>query len=267
MKQMMMRGIYVAACVGLLLGPAVACAENGLKVTYDMSGMPLTITRDAAGTVQFDGLPYPGLVLYRPQTGVVYYQQNDDPVWLTVPPGALATVVRPAKVVAGPAWQPWPAVGSPQPTKRFDVKVTDETDEKVTCAPVFGSTYAARMAGMDIADLQRVLATLEWMHGGRITAPCDAADYAPDDVKAMGLPVIFAGPNGEWKLDDIVQADVPYIALPTAPQPFDERAHLTLLLSQFGPEEREAFLKQYGELPLAQQLDMVSRNLMMDAQP
>ena len=57
------------------------------------------------------------------------------------------------------------------------------------------------------------------------------------------------------------------IALPDTPQPVDDRTRLSLMLQQFGPEERQNFVGSYGNLPAAKQLEMIEQALAGAAMP
>jgi hypothetical protein len=246
-----------ALFLSLISLPVWAAGASGLRITYDMSGLPLTITRDAAGTYQFDGLPYPGVVLYQPKSGIMYYQHPEDPAWHTVTAPMLADVVSPATVKAGPAWQPWQG----QPTLRWDVTV-----EKTACAPMFASQGVAAQGGLNVADFAEVLTALQWLNGG-VSHPCEKAFFPADAAAKVGMPVQFSGPNGPWQLQEVVQAEVEPIEVPAVSTPVDDDTRLNLLLVQFSPNERVNLLKKFGNLPVGQQVEAISKLLMDEAQP
>lgn len=238
------------------LAPAVsATAEDavgtqGIRVTFDAGGAPVTMTRDAAGTIQFDGLPYPGLVLYRPSTGVVYYQHPSEPLWLTVQPGQGQGVS--ATVAAGPAWQPWQG----HPTQRWDIK--GGLDKAApSCGQWYGSADAAQQAGVSMADMIRVLAVLEWLNAGSKGPVCQRLAITPAEGARIGLPVYWMTLSGPWQLTEVVRAGVAPIALPDAVKPVDDSVRLQILLSQFAPEERQAFVRANGTLPVARQVEAI----------
>ena len=244
---------------GLLLGMAALgvaggafAAENGLKLTYDMGGDALSITKDAAGTVQLDGLPYPGLVIYRPDTRVVYYQHPDEPAWLAIKPDDVRGYGVSATLVAGAAWQPY----MDAPTQRWVVKAA-----QMECDNWFASAKAGAVAGLNAADLTYVLTALQWLHAGVAAVPCERLNVTAQQGAQVGLPLYFTGPNGRWQLTDLSQGAVEPIVLPAAPQPADDAARLRILLYQFSPEDRQGIIKQVGKLPLSQQLQEIQKML------
>lgn len=222
-----------------------------------MPDMPLTITHDGAGVYGFDGLPYPGQVLYTPSNGVVYYQHPEDPLWHTVTPAMLRNVVVPASVSQGPAGSPWQGLSSFRWNITADAAAPGMPEESVACPPVFGSQGAAGMAGLNVTDIQQVLTTLQWLSGGAIPNPCEKLQFTAEAANAIGLPVSFSGPNGNWQLQEIVQTSTTAIMLPSAP-PMDDPTRLRLLLLQFSPAERAHLLKQYADLPVQMQIQAIS---------
>jgi hypothetical protein len=252
----------------MLMANMAHAEPQGLHITYDMSGLPLTISKDSHGTLLLDGLPYPGTVLYQLDTGTLYYQPTESPEWMSVSSADIQKLLNKAKATPGPAWNPWPATDSPQPTQRWDVETqATENADPVRCVPVFGSTYAARMSGVNVMDLTRILAALEWLNAGALSNPCDAANLTPDATTKVGLPVVMTGPNGTWRLQNVVRDDVQPIELPKFAMPVDDTARLNLLLTQFAPEERATFLKANANLPVARQIELMSQQLLQDAQP
>lgn len=237
--------------------PAHATSLPSLTISYDMSGTPLTITHDGTGVYTFEGLPYPGNVLYTPENGVVYYQHPEDPVWHTVTPAMLRPIVVPASVSQGPTAMPW----QDQSTFRWNVTTPatapDATTQGTACAPIFASQGAAAMAGLNVTDLYQVLATLQWLNAGAISNPCEKLQFSAESATSMGLPTIFTGPNGSWQLQGIVQTSATTVTLPNA-QPMDDATRLRLLLIQFSPDERAKLIGQYGELPTQQQIQAIS---------
>lgn len=223
-----------------------------LSITYDMSGQPLTITHDGQGVYSFDGLPYPGTILYTPENGVVYYQHPEDPVWHTITPAMLRPIVVPATISQGPASHNW------QDQSTFRWNVTSESAQPGTACPaMFASQGAAAMAGLNVTDLYEVLSTLQWLNAGAISNPCEKLQFSSENATSMGLPTIFTGPNGTWQLQEIVQTSTTAITLPNA-QPMDDATRVRLLLIQFNPDERAALIKKYGDLPTQQQIQAIS---------
>lgn len=236
----------------MMASAAVAAEGTGLRLTYDMSGVPLEITRDAHGTVQVDGLSYPGLVLYIPATQTVYYQPPDMPEWLAIPPTATEGYATPATVVPGAAWQPY----LNSPTQRWQVK-----GAQMECDNWFASHKAGQVTGMTGADLLRILTTLQWLHAGKAAAPCEKLSLDDAAAKTIGLPLYFTGLSVRWQLTELVQTDIPTITLPASPVPVDDGARLRILLAQFGPEDRQQVLTEVEKLPLSQQLERIEKIL------
>ena len=228
--------------------PALAASIPPLTITYDMSGLPLTITHDGNGVYSFNGLPYPGMVLYTPENGVVYYQHPEDPIWHTVTPAMLRNVVVPASVSQGPTATPW----QDQSTFRWNITSAD-----TACPSMFASGGAASMSGLNVTDLYQVLTTLQWLNGGNITNPCEKLQFSAEQATNIGLPTIFTGPNGNWQLQEIVQTSTSQITMPTA-YPMDDNTRLRLLLIQFSPDERAKLITKYGDLPAQQQIQQIS---------
>lgn len=238
--------------LALMAGWAVAAQAKGLTLTYDMGGVPLTILEDEAGTVQIDGLSYPGLVLYVPATQTVYYQPPDEPEWLAIPPTATEGYGLPATLVAGAAWQPY----LNSPTQRWQVKAA-----QMDCDNWFASQKAGQVTGLTAADLLRVLTTLQWLHAGHAAAPCEKLVLGDAEGKKVGLPLYFTALSVRWQLTELAQGDVPTITLPANPVPVDDAARLRILLAQFGPEDREQILTEVERLPLNQQLERIEKML------
>ncbi len=229
-----------------------------LMMTYDMSGQPLTITHDGSGVYSFDGLPYPGMVLYTPANGVVYYQHPEDPIWHTVTPAMLRGVVVPAAVTEGPASNPW----QDHTTLRWNITTPATAPDSpshsgTACGPVFAAQGPAAMSGLNITDLYQVLTTLQWLSGGSIANPCEKLQFSAEAAARIGLPTVFTGPNGTWHLQEIVQTSTTTISMPSA-QPMDDATRLRLLLIQFSPDDRAELLKKYGDLPTQQQIEQIS---------
>ncbi len=240
-----------------------------LTINYDMSGMPLTITHDGAGVYSFDGLPYPGTVIYTPANSVIYYEHPEDPLWHTLTPAMLKGVMVPAATSQGPVAKPWQQhanirwnVTAPQTSFEANPMSPLEADmaqapTDAACPPVFGSQAAAEMSGLDVADITYVLTTLQWLNAGAIVNGCEKMQFTAKQAQQIGLPTNFTGPNGVWQLQEIVQTSTTLIPLPSA-TPMDDATRLRLLLIQFGPEDRADLMRQYGKLPVQQQIDIIS---------
>jgi len=239
----------LSALLMLVLALPAHAAAGGLGITYDMSGSPLTIVRDAAGTYQVEGLPYPGNVLYRADTGTVYYQHPEDPVWHTVTPAMLQTVLTPVSASPGKAWQPWQG----QPTQRWNLGDN--------CSPIFTSQGAARQMGLTVADFSRIVGTLEWLNSGTNPPACESPAYTAQQAARMGAPVWLSAANGPWQLKSVTRQVVPLITIPANATPVDADIRLRLLLVQFSPNERAEILKKFGDYPVEEQVEAVSRML------
>lgn len=227
-------------------------ATEGLRMAFDVDGMPVNWQMDAAGTVQVDGLAYPGLILYVPATGVVYYQHPDEAEWLTVTPAMLEGYAYPTVLVEGAPWQPY----LDAPTQRWEVKAA-----QMTCDNWFTSAKAGAVSGLTARDIWMVFNALQWLHAGNAAGVCERLEVAPAVAAKVGLPMYFSGPSGRWQLTQLGRVELPAIPLPTNPVPVDDAVRLRLLMHQFGPEERADILKEIGTLPVAQQLQRVQNLL------
>jgi hypothetical protein len=244
---------YPLILAGLFIGPAFAV--DAMRLTYDADGAPITFERDNAGTVQVDGLPYPGLVLYRPSSGVVYYQHPDVPQWISVAPNAPEVVS--ATLTKGPAWQNWPAQPTGQPSFRYAIKVPQGDD----CGPLYASPGAGVQAGLNTADIWRILTAVSWLNSGKAAPACERLAIESARGQVTGLPLHFNGPNGEWQLKELARTGIAKIDLPVDAQPVDEATRLGILLRQFGPDERKNFVSNYSALPTSQQITLVEQAL------
>lgn len=240
-----------------------------LTISYDMSGMPLTITHDGAGVYGFDGLPYPGTVIYTPENSVIYYQHPEDPLWHTITPAMLKGVMVPAAISQGPVAKPWQQhtnirwnITAPQtsfeanPNSPLEGNMA-QAPKVAACPPMFGSPAASHMAGLDVSDITYVLTTLQWLNAGAIVNGCEKLQFTAKQAEHIGLPTNFTGPNGVWQLQEIVQTSTSLIPLPNA-APINDATRLRLLLAQFGPEDRADLMRQYGNLPTQQQIELIS---------
>lgn len=228
-----------------------------VRLVYDMSGLPLTLTRDGAGTVMFDGLPYPGDVLYQPATGTLFYHHPEEAEWISVPPAALEALYVSSTVTGGGKWQPWQG----NTTQQWDVK-----SGTTVCDQWYASTALAQQTGLNVADVLRVLVGVQWLNGGTVPDACEKIRITAADAAKVGLPVLFTGPNGRWQLQEVVKEPVEKIALPKA-APVDDETRLRLLLVQFSPEERSAMLTQFAGKTTQEQIEAISDLLNQDATP
>jgi hypothetical protein len=231
---------------------------SSMRLVYDMSGSELVITRDNNGTVQLDGLPVPGLVLYVPATKVVYYQHPSLLGWLAIAPQHIAAQTTRPNIAMGAAWQPY----LNSPTRRFEVVAGAQT-----CDNWFGSGKAASIAGLNVADLTHIIAALQYLNAGAAADVCEMLTVPLRMAHTIGLPLRLNGPNGVWELTELYAAEIPTIPLPTNPQPPDDDTRLTILLSQFSTEERTEFVKNYGGLPLTGQLEQLENMLLGSYSP
>lgn len=255
---------YTLALAASILATSLSVVHAStppLSIMYEASGLPITITHDGAGVYSFDGLPYPGTVLYTPANGVVYYQHPEDPIWHTVTPAMLRGVLAPAATSQGPAGTPWQGqttlrwnVTTPIPNPQNDMA---DPNAGTICQPLFGSTDAALQSGLNVADISLVLTTLQWLSAGAVLNPCEKLQYSAKAAEEIGLPTLFSGPNGNWQLQEVVQTSTTFTTLPMA-YPMDDATRLRLLLVQFSPEERAKLLQQFGHLPTQQQIESIS---------
>lgn len=246
---------------------SVAHAADGLRASFDVDGAPVVMTMDSHGTVQVDGLPTPGLVLYRPKDATVYYQHPDWPRWLVVGTEQLATYALPLKAVPGEGWTPWQG----QPTRRWQLEVSQtipQGDMAMACGSWFGSNHAAAVAGVNAGDFWRVLSAIQLINAGQAALPCDRA--MPDVAAAdrMGLPVRWQGGSaGTWVLTELVRVPVARISVPSDVEPLTDNVRLALLQSQLGVDERKDFIRVHGTLPVTRQLEEVEKVLSESAAP
>ncbi|MCP5405038.1 MAG: hypothetical protein H6922_02300 [Pseudomonadaceae bacterium] len=218
---------------------------DGLRMTYDVDGAPVVWQRDAKGAVQIDGLAYPGLVLYVPQTGTVYYQHPDEVGWVSVTPAMLEGYAYPALLLQGGKWQPY----LDAPTRRWEVKAA-----QLSCDNWFASAKAGAVTGLTARDIWQVFDALAWLHAGTAVPVCERMAVSAEDGKKVGLPMYFTGPGGRWQLTELGRTAVADIPLPATPEPADDAVRVRLLLHQFGPEDRADMLREMGSLPAAQQV-------------
>lgn len=235
---------------------AMPLPADGLRMVFDVDGAPVTWQMDAHGVVQVDGLPYPGLVLYVPASGVVYYQHPDEAEWLAVAPSMLDGYAYPTVLVDGGKWQPY----LDAPTRRWEVKAA-----QLSCDNWFASAKAGAVTGLTAADVWRVFNAMQWLTAGDAAPVCERLAVAPEMAARVGLPLYFAGPAGRWQLTELGRVHVEEIAMPTNPQPVDDVVRLRLLMHQFGPEERRDMLREVDGLPVAQQLKRIQQMLLEQA--
>ena len=252
-KAMLMKKIFLWLIMVVTVAPALWAAD-GIKLVYDVDGTPVVWTRDAAGTVQVDGLPMPGVVLYRPAEGTVYYQHPLWPRWLRIGPDELAAYALPLNTTPGAAWTPWQG----QPTRRWAMAVGDSDEGTMGCGDWFASHHAAAVMGLNAADFLRVITALNFVNAGTAALPCDHA--VPDVARAaqLGLPVRWqGGTSGTWTLESMARVPMSALTLPTDVEPLTARVKLSLMMAQLGDDERKDFVRVNGKLPVASQLEVM----------
>lgn len=256
------------------LAPTLAPPITGLQLSFTVAGNPLDVQRDTAGTYSLTGLPFPGEVLYVPKTSTVYYLHPEEPTWLAVPPAQLNGQVATLLPKAGPAWTPY----LDQPTRRWDLKAQRNDDSTALpnpadaqeCPPAFTSLHAAQVSGLSMADLQRIVLTLQWLNSGLPVDGLNACDVAlptPTQAGTIGLPIVWGNVLGNWQLTGLNTATVPTFALPATTQFPDAELRLRLLLVQLSPPERITFIQQNSGLPLAQQISVLASQLTQESMP
>lgn len=258
--------VWVYAVGFLLAVPALAQTATtpadgmGVVASYDAGGSPVELRRDGAGTVQIDGLPYPGLVLYVPATQTLYYQHPDDPQWIKIGEDQLDAATVPVKLQKGGASAPWQ--GQDVTAWRLHAGANAQED-------MFASVGLARQLGLTAHHLLQVVGMMEWLTAGSAGAPENRMGLTTAQGVDVGLPTRWNTPNGLLTLTALNRAPVATITVPTATQPLTDQLRLTLLLSQFGPDERKAFMTAHAGLPVAVQLDQLQGALQgeYDAQP
>jgi hypothetical protein len=267
-------GLALAQSASSTPATLVAPASGSLQLSFTVAGNPVEIQRDTAGTYSFTGLPFPGEVLYVPKTGTVYYLHPEEPIWLAVPPAQLNGQVATLLPKAGPAWTPY----LDQPTRRWDIKA--QRHDNITalpnpasaqeCAPAFTSVHAAQVSGLTIADLQRVILTLQWLNSGlpaEALSACDVALATPTQAGTIGLPMVWTNLIGNWQLTGLNTAAVGTFTIPTNTQFPDAEVRLRLLLVQLSPPERIAFIQQNSSLPIGQQVSLLASQLTQESMP
>lgn len=237
--------------------PAARLPQQSVRLTYDMSDLPLTIVVDKTGTAHIEELPFPGEVIYQTSTGTIFYRHPEEEGWLAVPPTALAPVLVQGTVTPGAKWQPF----NGQPTQQWEVKAGT-----TLCDQWYASPSAAKQSGLNVGDILHILTAVQWLNGGSVPNTCEKLDVPAATAEKIGLPVLFTGPNGRWKLHEVVAENVPTIAIPKA-TPISPEARLRLLLVQYSPEERAHLLTKFAGMSPAQQVDAISAMLSQDSLP
>ena len=254
--------------------PPLALPVTGLQLSFTVAGNPVDVQRDTAGTYSLTGLPFPGEVLYVPKTSTVYYLHPEEPIWLAIPPAQLSGLVATLLPKAGPSWTPY----LDHPTRRWDLKAQRQSDPTALpnpataqdCHPAFTSLHAAQVSGLTVADLQRIVLTLQWLNSGLPVdglSACDVALPTPTQAATIGLPIVWGNLLGSWQLAGLNAATVPTFTLPTNTQFPDADVRLRLLLVQLSPSERVTFIQQNSALPLSQQIGLLASQLTQESMP
>lgn len=234
-----------------------AAPTQSSRITYDMSGLPLSIMVDKTGNAHLEDLPFPGEVIYSAATGTIYYHHPEEDGWLSITPAALATILSPSTITAGAKGAPF----NNQPTQQWDVK-----SGTTPCDQWVASLAAAKQTGLNAADILHILTAVQWLNGGVVPNICEKIEVPAAVAEKVGLPVLFTGPNGRWQLQEVVAETVPTIEIPKA-TPVSDEARLRLLLVQYSPEERTQLLTKFAGLSPAKQVEAISSMLSMDSLP
>ena len=243
--------LWLMVLVFGLCGPAVAQNAEGLRISYDVGGRPVTFLRDGAGLVQVNGLDVPGLVLYRPINKTVYYQHPAWPRWLAVTPASFDGFAAETLAVPGAAWTPF----LDQPVRRWELSAGGQG-----CGTWFGSAGMSGIIGVRADDFLRILGVLNWLNGGR-QVDCQAVLPRGDFASQLGWPVRWQTGRGTWQLREVVRVGLDDFVLPADVMPVTDEARLALMMTQLTDMERKAFVRDAGQLPLVQQLELLEEML------
>jgi hypothetical protein len=235
----------------LFLLAAPAWAEHAV-LTYAVEGhdTPLSFTHLATNlrTFAVRGLPFPGEVLWRPQTQELAYRHPAEGSWLLATPAllpqtAVSTTSQPR--AAGPAFQG-------QPTQRW-VQQVGAAD----CRVLFGSAALGRQKGLTIGDFQHIYRLLYWLNAGQVPpTPCGNAQTLAATAPQIGLPTRWASPLGMLVFQGVMvppDEDMPP-AWPRQTYPVTEDVRFRLLLVQLPVPVRAKFIQENATLPLAAQV-------------
>ena len=248
--------------------PAVA----GTTVTYALGEgdeqSTVTLMALGEGLYVVEGLPVPGTVLFKPATAEIAYQHPSEVGWLLASAADITPPPPPAQAVPGAPWQPWGGMA----TRRWDVRIPQAAADGTTqkCPSVFASAGLGAQTGVSVGALQGVFNTLVWLNAGVLPAEC-MASWWPETVSAQaGLPVRWHSVVGALVLKSAervaeVPAEYAGLAWPAQAMHVDAEARVRLLLVQFAPEQRAAFVREHGRLPTQRQIDLLAEMLAAEA--
>jgi hypothetical protein len=258
------------AVLGGALFPIMApfAVEKGTVVAYALGEgeeqTQVTFTAIDDKTYVVENLPFPGVVLYRPQTDEIAYQHPEEVSWLLIKPAEITPRPALAQALPGAPWQPWAG----QETRIWNFSTSTPGVDTVTqkCPVMYASAPLGRQTELDIARLQGLFATLYWLNAGILPADCTTTGWDAVVGLQVGLPIRWHGVVGAMVLHkaektaalDPVYAD---LAWPTVTNPLDDEARLRLLLVQFSPTQRAAFIQKHGQLPIVRQIELLAEEL------
>lgn len=232
----------------ILVSPVWALQNQPLTITWAnaSTAQPLEahlISSDPT-TWQIEGLPFPGVVLWRPQTQELAYQHPTELSWLRLTPADLPKTTPPTltRAEAGKPWQT-------QPTQRWAVN-----NGKISCGALL--TIPAQLQ-LNVSGLQNIHALLHWLNIGETPTGC-LAPY-PNHA-TLGLPTHWGGPMGTLTLQNIGPLSADFVATPwpTTTYPITAEARLRMLLSQLPVPDRARFIQTHAQLPLLIQIEKLS---------
>jgi hypothetical protein len=238
-------------CVAfVLLAPWGWAAHGQLQFAMEGTETPLTFTHltESPTTFRVVGLPFPGEVLWQPNTQQLAYRHPAEGSWLLATPALLpqaevATTSQPR--AAGPTFQG-------QPTQRW-VQQAGNAD----CGVLFGSAALGRQQGLTIGDFQMIYRLLYWLNAGMVPpTACGNAQTLAATAPQIGLPTRWASPLGVLVFQGVMMPpdeDMPP-AWPRQTYPVTEDVRLRLLLAQLPVPARAQFIRDHATLPLTAQV-------------
>ena len=257
-----------------LLMPILFAFMGFTITTAAQSGVVRFAVEDAAGKVEEDmtvdfiqlpgkpltyavrGLPFPGEVLWRPETAEMAYQHPADYSWLNMGPSSLPKPAVAAEAAPSAPFTPWQSY----PTRRWTVSVGATECKGVVTSPNLGLKTALTVAGM-----QDLFSRLFWLNAGKLPEGCDDARLSPETGAAMGTPTRWQLPFGTLVLQHVgIEATLNPADLPAWPKlayPVAADARLRLLLAQLAVADRADFLKAHASLPMDAQIQALAKQL------
>ncbi|MFO0500240.1 MAG: hypothetical protein ACK5YK_00980 [Pseudomonadota bacterium] len=196
-------------------------------------------------TWQLEGLPFPGVVLWRPATAEIAYQHPTELSWLRLTPTDLPLPKVSPTLTRAANGKPWQT----QPTRRWAVH-TNSTD----CGALF---TIPPTQNVNASGLQSILALLHWLNIGETPSGCLSAYPNP---AGLGLPTYWASPIGTLTLQNIGALSSDFVATPwpAITYPITPETRLRLLLSQLPVPDRARFIQSHTQYPLLTQIEKLS---------